>query len=84
MNPVLIWFSAGPCVFDFAVIEWMKQSSSASSAMFGNNSEIILPHCPRGLNSHCGLIRLPFSPWKLMKLPLPGIAVSCLFSNSGL
>jgi len=40
---VLIWFSAGPCVFDFAVIEWMKQNSSAISAMFGSNSEIIFP-----------------------------------------
>ena len=32
VKPVLIWFSAGPCVFDFAVIEWMKHISSASSA----------------------------------------------------
>ena len=51
VNPVLIWFSAGPWVLLFAVIEWTKQRSSASSARFGKRSEIILPDCPRGLKS---------------------------------
>ena len=43
VKPVLIWFSAGPCVLLLAVIEWMKHMSSASSARFGSRSEIILP-----------------------------------------
>src|SRR3954470_24884630 len=43
VNPVLIWFSAGPWVLLLAVIEWMKQRSSASAPRCGNRSEIILP-----------------------------------------
>ena len=84
VKPVLIWFSAGPCVFDFAVIEWMKHISSASSARCGRRSLIIFPLCPRGLNSHSGLMRLPCSPWKVTSLSPPGIGVSCRFTSSGL
>jgi hypothetical protein len=51
VKPVLIWFSAGPCVLLFAVIEWMKHISSASSARRGRRSEICFPHWPRGRNS---------------------------------
>ena len=50
VKPVLIWFSAGPCVLLLPVIEWMKHISSASSARCGSRSEIILPHWPRGRN----------------------------------
>ena len=49
VNPVLIWFSAGPCVLRFAVIEWTKHMSSASSARCGSRSEIILPDSPARL-----------------------------------
>ena len=77
VKPVLIWFSAGPCVLLLAVIEWMKHISSASSARCGSRSLIILPHWPRGLNSHSGRIRLPFSPWNVTSLSRPGIGCSC-------
>jgi len=71
VNPVLIWFSAGPCVLLFAVSEWMKQRSSASSARFGSSSETILPDSPRGLNCQIGATRFPFSPWKVTSFPRP-------------
>ena len=84
VKPVLIWFSAGPCVFDFAVIEWMKHRSSASPARCGSISEIILPDCPRGLNSYSGLTRLPFSPWNVRKLSFaPGKGLPSMRANSG-
>ena len=83
-EPVLIWFSPGPCVLVFAVIEWMKHISSASSARFGSRSEIILPLCPRGLNVQGLLIRLPLLPWKVTSLSTPGIGVSCAFDQLGL
>ena len=84
MNPVLIWLSAGPWVFDLPVIEWMKQRSSVSAPRCGSRSLVILPVCPRGRKSHSGLTRLPFSPWKVTSLSCPGIGVSCRFTNSGL
>ena len=83
VKPVLIWFSAGPCVLLFAVIEWMKHMSSASSARCGRRSEIILPHCPRGLNVQSGRTRLPFSPWNVTSFSCsPGSGLpSCLISS---
>ena len=79
-----MWFSPGPCVLVFEVIEWMKHISSASSARFGNRSEMYLPLSPRGLNSQGLLIKLPFLPWNVTSSSLPGIGVSCRLINSGL
>ena len=84
VKPVPIWLSAGPWVFDFPVIEWMKHISSAISARFGRRSLTILPDCPRGLNSAMGLTRLPLAPWNVIKPSLPGIGVSCRLMSSGL
>ena len=48
VKPVFICDSAGPCVFDFAVIEWMKHISSTQAPSSGSRSDVYLPHWPRG------------------------------------
>ena len=84
VKPVPIWLSAGPCVFDFPVIEWMKHISSARSARCGSRSLTILPDWPRGLKAAMGLMRLPLAPWKVTSPSEPGIGVSCRLISSGL
>src|SRR5207248_705005 len=79
-----VWCPAGPWLSELAVIEWMKQSSPASSARCGSMSEIILPDWPRGRNSQSGLVRAPFAPWKVINLSPPGRGWPCCFSSSGL
>ena len=87
VKPVAIWLSAGPCVFDFAVIEWMKHIRSARAPKRGSRSLVIVPLWPRGRNSHCGLTRLPCSPWNVIIFSpdtLSGSGVSWRRSSSGL
>jgi hypothetical protein len=84
VKPVLIWFSAGPCVLLRAVIEWMKHISSTSLARCGSNCETCLPVSPRGRNCHGLRVSAPCSPWNVISLSPPGNASPWRRISSGL
>src|SRR5687768_10149557 len=84
VNPVPIWFSAGPWVLLRAVIEWTKHISSTSSPKWGRRSDTYLPLRPRGRNAQGLWVSAPCSPWKVTSLSPPGSGCPWRLINSGL
>src|SRR4051794_34619240 len=58
-RPVFIMNSAGEWLFDSVYAEWMNAILSTCSPRWGNSSETLLPHSPRGANRNGDFMRPP-------------------------